>query len=251
LEQQMTDQLRHTQPPVKQPLFHVPVVVIVLITLLFLIHAGLALAGEDWQVLALYAFSFIPARLGPEPFAQIPGSAYWSFLTYGFLHGSWPHLILNSLWLLIFSSVVARRIGAWRYLLLCALTAIAGALVSLFVYWGERIIMVGASAAVSGVMAAAIPIMFSGALRFGQAYQADLSGIRVLKPHELLRSPPALGFSCVFLAMTLLTGAVQTSGVALLGETQIAWEAHLGGFLAGLMLFYLLDKTRALPLRDL
>jgi membrane associated rhomboid family serine protease len=52
-----------------------------------------------------------------------------------------------------------------------------------------------------------------------------------------------LAFAAVFLVMTLFTGAsMAMTGTAFLEERNIAWEAHLGGFIAGILLFYLLDK---------
>jgi membrane associated rhomboid family serine protease len=224
----------------------VPAIVLLVLAALVAIHVGLWLLGEDAQIWALYALAFIPARLGggeAVPFPQ--GAQYWSFLTYGLLHGDALHLGSNAIWLLIFSTPLARRWTAWRYLLLLALAAIAGAAAVLFTHWGQFQIVVGASAAVSAVLAAATPIMFSPQYRFRGTHRLDHSRLDVLSFGQLLSNRGALAFAAVFLAMTLFSGATQiATGTAFLEERSIAWEAHLGGFIVGLMLFYLLDKPK-------
>ena len=109
------------------PVFNAPAVVLLSIAALAGIHALLAVAGEDWEIWAMYAFAFIPARFAGNSFPSIPGSQVWSFLTYAFLHGGWTHLLFNCLWLLIFGTPVARFLGPLRFLVLCAVAAIAGA----------------------------------------------------------------------------------------------------------------------------
>ncbi len=214
------------------PIFQSPPVVLATIAILFLIHLALQYAGEDWQILALYYSAFLPELMGSQP---------WRFLTYAFLHGSWPHLIFNCLWLLIFGSVVARYLGALRFLLLSAGSAIAGALVTLLLHWGEDYLMIGASGAVSGLMAAAVPIMYGrGRLTAGWRTGDPLT-TRALTPSQLLHNRNALIFTLVWLAITLMSGATGFTGTSFLSEGGIAWEAHIGGFIGGLAGFYLLQ----------
>jgi membrane associated rhomboid family serine protease len=229
-----------------QPFFNVPAIVFAVIAVLVAVHFGFWLLGESWQVWARYAFAFIPSRLGGgQPISYPEGAQLWSFVTYGLLHADVFHLGSNSIWLLIFSTPVARRLGAWRYLLLLAGSAAAGALAMLVVYYGQYLIVVGASAAVSATLAAAIPIMFAPGFRMGASHLVDYDNLQVLQPLQLLTSSRALGFAAVFMIATLLTGAsMAMTGTAFLEERNIAWEAHLGGFIAGLILFYLLDKKQ-------
>ena len=57
---------------------------------------------------------------------------------------------------------------------------------------------------------------------------------------------PSVIFTALFFALQLLTGASEaTTGTAFLAEGVVAWEAHLGGFLAGLAMFYLLSRGKA------
>jgi membrane associated rhomboid family serine protease len=229
----------------RQPILNVPSVVLAVIAILALMHFIFWALGEQWQIWSSYALAFIPARLGGEvAIPALPGSQAWTFLTYAFLHADIYHLGSNSLWLLVFSTPLARRWSPWRYLVFLGASAIAGAAAMLVLNWGEFIIVVGASAAVSAALAAAMPIMFAPGFRWGQQLDQNLASLAVLRPQALLQNRNAIGFALVFMVITLVTGASMVmTGTAFLEERNIAWEAHLGGFLAGLLLFYLLDQN--------
>jgi len=207
------------------------------------VHVAFLLAGEDWQVWSLYALSFIPARIsGGAPFPAIWGSQVWSFVTYGLLHADMMHLFFNNLWLLVFGSVVARRLGALKFLVLAGVSTIMGAVATLLTHWGEVAIVIGASGAVSGLMAAAIPLMYGVGLRLGDTYRMDIATVRPLRPLEILTNRRAFIFTLVWIAVTLFSGASGWTGASFMEEGRIAWEAHLGGFVAGLIAFYWLDR---------
>ena len=115
----------------------------------------------------------------------------------------------------------------------------------LIAHWQQFIIVVGASGIVSAALAAAVPIMFAEGFSYGRTSDAGYKRLKVLTPQQLLNNYSALIFTAVFLAMTLLSGASQTlSGTAFLEERSIAWQAHLGGFIAGFILFYVLDRWK-------
>ena len=238
----------HPSSQQNAPLFNIPTVVLAVVGVLVAIHAALWALGEDAQVWSLYTLSFIPSRFGGEPVAFPHGAQYWSFLTYGLLHSDSFHLGSNCLWLLIFSTPLARRLGTWRDLVFLAATIIAGALAVLFTHWGKMVIVIGASAAVSATLAAAIPIMFAPGFRTRMQDGSDLRTLRVLNAAELLKSTRALAFAGVFMGLTFLTGVSQLlTGTAFLEERNVAWEAHLAGFLAGLAMFYGLDRILVSP----
>lgn len=210
------------------PIVNAPPIVLVVIAILIGIHLAIQLGGQDWEIWSLYAFALIPARFGGlASIAMIEGSQYWSLITYAFLHDGWAHVLLNSLWLLIFGTPVARQFGTLRFLFIALISTLGGAAAMLVMFWGTPIIAVGASAAVSGLLAAAIPVMFGrpGApLTFG----------------EFVRNRRAIIFMLVFLAMTLLTGVQGLPGFA--DSARIAWEAHLGGFFAGLIAYFFMNR---------
>ena len=222
------------------PVFQSPGVVLGVIAALAAIHGALSLLGENWQAWSLYNFAFIPARLCCAPFPHATGSEIWTFLTYGLLHGSWGHLGANSLWLLIFGTPVARFLGSWRFLALAAVSAITGAGAALASHWGEVYIMVGASGAVSGLMGAAVPIMFGSSRGWRSAMVGQAGSTHPLPPRFLVRHRSAVVFSAVWLAITLVSGAWGWTGNSFVPEGGIAWEAHVGGFVGGLAAFYLL-----------
>ncbi|MBC8038237.1 MAG: rhomboid family intramembrane serine protease [Rhizobiales bacterium] len=211
------------------PVFQSPPVVLAVIAGLALIHAVLEYAG--WQVWSFENFAFISRSSG-----QI-----WRFLTYALLHADWMHLIFNCLWLLIFGTVVARYLGAGRFLLLCGASAIGGAAVTLLLHWNEDYRMIGASGAVSGLMAAAVPIMYGRGRLMAGWPAGDPQTARPLTPGQLLRNRNALIFTLVWLVITLMSGATGFTGNSFMAEGGIAWEAHIGGFAAGLAGFYLLQ----------
>lgn len=231
------------EPVAKEPFFRAPKVVFILIAVLVCMHVAIFLAGEDWRVWSLYALSFIPARIsGGVPFPAIWGSQVWSFVTYGLLHADMMHLFFNSLWLLVFGSVVARRLGAFKFLVLACVSTIVGAVATLLTHWGEVAIVIGASGAVSGLMAAAIPLMYGAGLRLGDTYRMDIATVRPLRPLEILTNRRAFIFTLIWIAVTLFSGASGWTGASFMEEGRIAWEAHLGGFVAGLIAFYWLDR---------
>jgi len=217
-----------------QPIFNAPSIVLGLIAVLVAVHLIVLAGGQNWLIESARVFAFIPARYVMAN-NTVPGSEVWSFLTYAFLHADWTHLLFNCLWLLVFGTPVARYLGPARFLGLSAVATVCGAVASLALHWGEPVIVIGASAAVSGLLAAAIPIMF--------AHRVP-GGMRPLMPGELLTNRNALMLVAVFLVVTLFSGASGWTGNGFMTEGGIAWEAHLGGFLGGLASFYVLAQRR-------
>ena len=231
--------------PKGPPLINLPPVVIGLIAILVILHGILVLGGEHWQIWAFEAFSFNTARFGSEQVAQYPGSRWWSMLTYGFLHADWMHVLFNCLWLAVFSKPVAMRLGALRYLILLAVCVIAGALAALVLHWGQNYAMVGISAGVSGLLAAAIPLMYARNADIGLSSEIGMEYLKPLRPLEIITNGRALGFTLMWLGLTVVTATSQyITGTAFLEERPVAWEAHLAGFVAGFIAFYLLDRQK-------
>jgi membrane associated rhomboid family serine protease len=234
----------------REPIFNVPLIVLALIALMALVHAVFVLVLTQRQATDfLVTFSFIPGRydldvLAEEPFVYGWGAALWSPVTYAFLHGDLSHLFFNLIWLLAFGTPVARRFGALRFMLFFVATAVAGAAAHLLTHPGEMLPMIGASAAISGAMAAALRFVFQRGGPLGLLRNAETEAYRVpaASLSEVARSPRALLFIAVWFGINALFGA---TGLAMPGMQQsVAWQAHVGGFLAGLLAFAAFDPVR-------
>ncbi|MBS8260114.1 rhomboid family intramembrane serine protease [Roseibium polysiphoniae] len=235
--------------PVDQPAFNLPSVVFWLGAIMIGIHILRVLVLPDsWNSQILLYFAFWPVRYDPELLASgmAPGGLaadIWAFVTYGLLHGGATHIIFNLLWMAIFGSAVARRFGTWRFLVLSALCAIAGAATHLLFHFGESTPMIGASAAVSGHMAAALRFVFELGGPLGAFRRQDLGAYRMpaVSLRDSLANRQVLGFMAVWFGLNILFGIMSTPVTG--GSASIAWEAHIGGFLMGLLLFPLLDPV--------
>jgi len=229
-------------------MLNVPPVVTVLVVALGLIHALRVLVlSQRANTDVILLFAFIPARYDPVVVAQgVPGGLggqIWTFVTYAFIHGDLTHLGVNAVWFLAFGSAVARRFGAIRFLVFFAVTAAAGAAVHLAVHFGEFVPMVGASAAISGFMAAAIRFAFQdgGPLALWRAHETHAYHVPAAPLREALSHPSILAFLLVWFGLNLVLGL---GSLSLPGEEQpVAWQAHIGGFLAGLLLFPWFDPV--------
>jgi membrane associated rhomboid family serine protease len=237
------------QPPQarQQPIFNLPRVVSGLIAALLAIHfiRSFALDPETDQRVIL-AFAFFPARISdPAMFAGLaPGgnaAAVSSFLSYALLHADWGHVIINSIWLAAFGAPVAWRFGTGRFLLFSATGAVCGAALFLVTNFGDVTPMIGASAAVSAMMAGASRFaLFSGPLIGGgpAVYRRPAQPLATV-----LRDTRVLAFIGIWFAINLVFG-LTGGGIA---SGAIAWQAHIGGFVAGLLLFPWFDPIPADP----
>jgi membrane associated rhomboid family serine protease len=235
-------------PPRREPILNVPAVVLVLLAVLGIVHALLFLMLTAEQATqALLLFAFIPARFDPRVLPDVdwpggwPGDV-WTFFTYALIHGDIGHLVFNGVWLLAFGSPVARRLGGRRFMVFLAATAAAGAAVHLATHFGELLPMIGASAAISGTMAAAMRFAFQRGGPLGlwrdpeEAYRVPAASLA-----ESLRDPRVLSFLLVWLGVNLLLGLLSIGATGV--PQAIAWQAHIGGFLAGLLGFSLFDPV--------
>jgi membrane associated rhomboid family serine protease len=205
--------------------------------------------SQEADLKVLLWTAFLPARYGNVPVLNglLPGGLaadIWTFVTYAFLHGDALHLAVNLIWFLAFGSAVAWRFGALRFLAFSAVTAAAGSLVHLATHYGDIAPLVGASAAISGAMAAALRFAFEMGGPLGPWRNAGPEAFRVPASPLLhsLRNPQVLVFLGVWFLLNLLFGA--TSALTNLAEGSVAWQAHVGGFLGGLLLFPLFDPVR-------
>jgi membrane associated rhomboid family serine protease len=218
-----------------EPILRSPRVVVTLLVAFILVHVASQFLSEASYEYLIANYALIPQQMtsiGEGPFSQTLQLCL-QFVTYAFLHGDFTHLIFNSVWFLIFATAVARRVGTGRFLMLSLLTALGAAFTHLYFHWGSPVPVVGASGAVSGLMGAAFRFIF-------------------VNPNAQLVWPPAM--LPLFSRPVLLTSAVWVVLNVVLGVTgftpegfgaSIAWEAHLGGFFTGLLIFPLFDRQRS------
>lgn len=233
--------LRH-----REPIFNAPAVVVVLLALLVLVHVIRALLPEASDDYVLLYGAVFPARYsalaGQVPGGQVP--AITSLLTHMLIHGDVMHLLINCAWLLIFGTIVARRVGALRFVALTVVAGIAGAAAFILPHLGLLQPMVGCSGAVSGLMGATLRLMLPA---------MDQGGLVLLRdrPEQVLVPPLARALSdrrmLLWIAMVVALNLLSTIGFGGSPDNgSLAWEAHLGGFFLGIFGFGLFDR-RPLP----
>ncbi|UPK32865.1 rhomboid family intramembrane serine protease [Bradyrhizobium sp. 186] len=230
----------------REPILTLPAALTAYIVLLAVIHLRILLPPEleNWTIDVL---GFIPKRYDSSLLnLQIPGGTgakVWTFVTYSLLHANLTHLGFNVLWLLPFGSALARRFGAIRFFLFLAVTAAAGALAHLLTHEHAVAPMIGASASVSGAMAAAIRFAFvrGSFLSFSRSDAETAAKVPALPLSRAVRDGRVVGFLAVWFGVNIIFG------IGALGidpeTTSVAWQAHIGGFFAGLLLFALFDPV--------
>ena len=128
-----------------------------------------------------------------------------------------------------------------------AVTAAAGALAHLVTHEHAVAPMIGASASVSGTMAAAMRFAFvKGSFLSFSRGDADLAAkVPALSLSRALRNGRVLAFLAIWFAVNLIFG-IGSIAIGMDGAS-VAWQAHIGGFFAGLVLFSLFDPVPRAP----
>ena len=188
-----------------QPMFNMPPVTKALLAANVLVFAAMLVLPARIDEIVVETFGFTPANYsGMVPFE-------WPMIvapiTYQFLHAGFAHIGVNMLALVAFGAGIEQRLGGWRFLVFFLLSGIIGAFAEFAVAAGSADVVIGASAAISG--------LFGGILRFGVFRR----GFWLLV--------------ALWLVMNAVTGIAGIGGA---GEP-VAWIAHVGGFAAGLILY--------------
>jgi len=179
-------------------------------------------------------FALVPARLLPGALpasGTVPVGA--TVITSMFLHGGFLHVIGNMLYLWIFGNNVEDAMGRLRFALFYLLCGTTAALGHAFLNLRSTVPMIGASGAVSGVLGAYV-------LLYPRARVLTLFTlgffVRLIEVPALV----VLGFWFIlqFLNVLIASGSGAGGGVA--------WHAHIGGFVAGMLLVGLF-KRRGVP----
>lgn len=244
----VVDSPRALSPVAPEPVFNVPAAVLSVLFALIAIHGVRLWLSPETDASIVARLSFVPmdltALVDPDELVRrslVPSGSPFSvgptLLTYALLHGGWTHLGLNATWLLAFGSPVARRFGSRRFLVFLATAAVAGALAQWALFPFSDNPLVGASAAVSGCMGAAVRFAFSSSHAKGPAVTPSPA----LSLAATVRDRRTLSFLLAWLVSNFVFGAGSVSfGFS---DQPVAWQAHVGGFLVGLLLFSWFDPA--------
>src|SRR3990172_525943 len=200
----------------------VPVVTLILIALNAIVFL-LELNGGDAFI---DRWAFVPSRFLADPLGE-----FLTIFTSMFMHAGWLHLGGNMLYLWIFGDNVEDRFGHMKFLIFYLLCGIVAMFAQLAFSAGSNVPNLGASGAIAGVLGAYI-------LMFPKGKVNVLMGRRVIPM-------PALLVIGLWIVLQLFSGIGSISDTAQTGG--VAYMAHIGGFIAGLALAFLLGGTRRTP----
>ena len=195
--------------PASEPLFNAPAAVLVVVASIVLSYALQRLSPDPDAVVG--ALGLVPQ--------QVAEGRVWGLLTVVVGHASWAHALLNALGALAFGTPVARWFGprhAVRFFVLYGVCGLSSSLGYVALHWGQADVLVGASGAIAGLMGAASRLL---------EQRGRLSPFR---SRTVIGMGAAWGFINLLMAMRWIDVGS--------GGAPIAWEAHLAGYAAGLLL---------------
>jgi membrane associated rhomboid family serine protease len=194
-------------------------------------------AGSNEQF--TYAFSTVPEEItrGEDIAAgylqPTPIPVYGTLITSMFMHGGWLHLISNMLYLWIFGDNLENRLGHSRYLvfyLLCGLIASLSHVFATAAWSPENMLIpsLGASGAISGVMG-------------GYLLLFPKQQVKVFMGRGIMQVPAFVALG-LWIVLQVISSLGMLGGEGTAGGGGVAYMAHIGGFIAGLLLIKLFDK---------
>lgn len=197
----------------------VPVVTYLLIALNVLFFLVELNAGDPF----IEQWSVVPRRLLANPGADLP-----TIFTSMFMHAGWLHLLGNMLYLWIFGDNVEDSFGHVKFLVFYLLCGIAATFAQVAFTASSSVPNLGASGAIAGVLAAYIVLFPRGQ-------------VRVLMGRGIIPMPAlvVIGF---WIVLQFISGIGSITAAA---QGGVAYMAHIGGFLAGLVLTFLFRTTGA------
>jgi membrane associated rhomboid family serine protease len=163
-------------------------------------------------------WGLMPARLTSDLAGTWP-----TVFTAMFMHGGWFHLLSNMWFLFIFGDNVEARLGGIRYLIFYLLSGVAAVLLQTYLLPSSRVPMIGASGAIAGVLGAYL-------ILFPRSRVASL--VPILFIFTIIEIPAVL-FLVFWFISQLYSGLFAMQGASASG---IAWWAHIGGFVFGVIM---------------
>ncbi len=200
-----------------------PFVTIGLIVICILVYLWQITLGEELGNMIVYSLGMIPAVLFDH--SQLSTELYIvpaevTVITSMFMHGGFMHLAGNMLYLWIFGNNVEDSMGHTRFILFYLICGAAAALSQALIEPSSAIPMIGASGAVSGIL---------GAYLLLHPHAKVLVVVPIIIP--LTFRIPAMFVLGIWFAMQLFSSTTVVSG-----EGGVAWWAHIGGFVTGMLL---------------
>lgn len=228
----------------REPIINAPLIVVAAITLFVIVHVLLLFTNPDVDARWILSLAFIPARYDTVEGLTLPGapwSAYTSVITHMFVHADWLHLGINSAWMLAFGAIIARRMSIVRFVAFWIVCGLGGAALFYVVNATAYAPMVGASGAVSGLMGGVFRFLFHAGQYGGFAgARAAPRNVPLMPLSEALRNQRVLLAVGIWTGINLLFA---TDVASVIAEGQVAWEAHLGGFLVGFLVIGWFDQV--------
>ncbi|MBX6752814.1 MAG: rhomboid family intramembrane serine protease [Thermorudis peleae] len=214
-------------------------VTLILINVLVFIYQ-LSLAAQSPRKLEhfILAYGATPYELthGQDLAPHVGFPIYLTVITAMFLHSGWLHILGNMWYLWIFGDNVEDSMGHLRYLIFYLLGGIAAALTQTLAAPDSRVPMIGASGAISAVMGAYLVLYPGGLIRT----------LTFLGWIPLLFYVPALIWIGIWFVLQLFSG-LASLGVETMATGGVAYWAHIGGFIAGMILVWIFrdpDRVR-------
>jgi membrane associated rhomboid family serine protease len=207
-----------------------PVVTVALILLNVLVFLHEVALGP-WLERYVFAYGLVPRRFVFWPGDPFDAARFLPLLTSMFWHGGFMHLLGNMLFLWIFGDAVEDRLGHFRFVVFYVASGVAAALTQIALSPMSTIPTVGASGAIAGVLGAYF-------LLFPRAKVTAFVPIFFL---PWLVDIPAVLYLIFWFLMQLVSGLWSVGSDAAGG---VAWWAHVGGFIAGIVLVKVLEPAR-------
>jgi membrane associated rhomboid family serine protease len=233
-------------PVRREPFFKLPRAIWLLLAIMVAVHVYVNFQSPPEQLRIVSNFGLVPSHYsvpGALRLQGVPLILWLPFITHLFLHGNFAHIAFNSLWLMAVGTPLARRLGTLPFLGFYLLCGVLSAFSHILGNLGSYVPVIGASGAIAGCMAGAIRVMFSPDARYLSIRDVRVGSLAPLWDARIII------VTIVWMIINLLMGSglVPIPGAE---GASIAWEAHVGGFLAGLVFLPLFDRLagRGAPL---
>jgi len=216
--------LRDTEEIETVPFFTILLIVVNSLIFMYIYFTAEAMPVPEEYLASVYGqFGLVPAKILNAPLFSM---SYLTFITSIFLHGSWSHLIFNMLFLWIFGNNIEDYFGHFHFLFFYLLAGVIASLVQLLTMSTSSMPVIGASGAIAGIMGAYF-------LLFPRSRIRTLVFFFFITIVEI----PAPVYLLIWFLSQLFEG-LSSFGVA----SGVAFFAHIGGFVFGLLYAALIGK---------